>query len=82
MFEDFDKYNSIYNIVLELYQKKIIPNSFPTVPKASCFQFYTHGMDVREKIIKLTGYCNVTMDWVEPLSKWINGRKCLEVENS
>ena len=52
-----------------------IPYSKPLVPD----RFGLDELRAREKYIQEGMYAFVSWKWVNPLVKWINGRKCLEV---
>ena len=55
---------------------RIIPESYP--------RYFTDYINPnrwtdRDETIKCMGFSLISLDWIKPLSQWINNRKCLEV---
>lgn len=64
--------------IIAMIKNKMIPDSYPE----SFLSRYDPRIDnfgLRDIVIDHMGYALIANDWIVPLSKWIDGRSCLEV---
>lgn len=76
-------YNELYEGIIEGLKNHEIPDRYPK-GKNYGLTFMNHSLNAssltyRDEIIDLSGFVFLSKEWVEPLSKWIGNRKCLEV---
>lgn len=72
-----------YIEIIELLKQHKIPEAYPEddagMPIFHNKTLGTGSLYARDDIIRLSGYCFLSHNWLRPLANWIGRRSCLEI---